>query len=124
MKPYKSLFSESGGTLEVSSEREAKQLVDISNLEWVKNPIRYEMSLKKAITTCPTGYRLPTIQELYTAFVQRAFPFIRKRSYWSSSEQSSDRGEAVWKLNNYFIMGSIGPANKNSQGTAIYVREI
>ena len=86
MKPYKSIFKESGGSLELAFEREvategqAKQIVDISNLVWSKD--FGEKTWKEAIYLCPTGYRLPTVQELYTAYVKR-IPDFGNDTYWS-----------------------------------------
>jgi len=51
-------------------------------LEWSKD--MGAMSFDKAHSVCPLGWRLPTVQELYTAYVQKV-PGFRSGLYWSSS---------------------------------------
>lgn len=82
MERYKSIFNESNNSSEVTSEKKAKQIVDISDLTW-SNDVK-SMGQDEAIANCPSGWRLPTIQELYTACVQ-GVPGFKPSDYWSSS---------------------------------------
>ena len=81
MKPYKSIFKESDDSLVVNNEREAEQTVDISNLIWGEVK---EAHWEEAIAKCPSGWRLPTVQELYTAWDQQV-PGFGRFNYWSLS---------------------------------------
>jgi len=114
MKRYKRLFKESVND-DVASKEEAEQIVDISNLQWGKT---FKSDWNSAESNCPSGWRLPTIQELYTAYVQKVSGF-KTSMYWSSSSKNS---EAAW----YF--GFIGENTYSSYKTANYnvrcVREI
>jgi hypothetical protein len=57
----------------------AQTKVDISKLEWSKPSSK---SLNYSKVKAPKGYRLPTIQELYTAVEQGLFP--NNYTFWSS----------------------------------------
>lgn len=91
MKPYKKLFSESIND-EVNSQIEAETEVNISGLQWGKAQGR-SCSWNEAIEKCPIGWRLPTIQELYTAFWNKVNdeeflkndPGHSELGYWSST---------------------------------------
>lgn len=97
MKPYKSIFSESRFKSAVDSVDEAKQIVDISNLKWSKN---YEkMSYYDAEENTPEGWRLPTIQELYTAYVQGVKGF-KKVTYWSLTRHNENVKPFSFSFNN------------------------
>ena len=82
MQRYKSIFKESGGSSKVRNENEAKQIVDISDLVWGET--LEKMNWVRAYSTSPTGWRLPTVQELYTAYVKKVKGF-QDKIYWSSS---------------------------------------
>jgi hypothetical protein len=84
MKSYKRIFQESDSSLEVDSSDEAKQIVDISGLEWGET---FKSDWKSAQSKCPQGWRLPTVQELYTAYIQNVEGF-ESDVYWSSSTYS------------------------------------
>lgn len=81
MKPYKSIFKESIESLEVSAN-ETKQLVNISNLVWSKDT--QQLTWVEAMNSAPSGWKLPTIQQLYTALNQNVLGF-QSGGYWSSS---------------------------------------
>lgn len=89
MKPYKRLFNEvSLSDRRVQTIQEAKQIVDISKLEWGDDLIDdrkfwYEDALE-FVGKHKGGWRLPTIQELYTAYVKQ-LPIFANTSYWSCS---------------------------------------
>lgn len=85
MQKYKSIFKESLNDM-VDSEREAKQIVDISNLQWSKS---FLSNWDSAQSKCSGGWRLPNIQELYTAYVQNVKGF-KPFYYWSSSTYAPD----------------------------------
>ena len=110
MKPYKSLFKENGET----TEKEAKQIINISNLEWSKS-FQYDWNM--AQSKCPTGYRLPTIQELHSAY-KSGMKGFKADVYWSSS---IDFKNSVWIV--HFLDGTVGRAtNKNYKNNVRYVK--
>lgn len=119
MKQYKSLFNESGGSLEVLQQDEAKQVVDISDLVWSEDKGK-QMDWNKAISLCPLGWRLPTIQELYTAYVQKV-PGFQSSLYWSSSTYAQSTDNA-WYVS--FFDGYVYNYYKTSFGYVRCVREI
>lgn len=80
MKPYKSIFKESNDII-VNSNEEARQIIDISNLEWGDS---FKSDWESAQSKCPSGWRVPTIQELYSAYVKKVTGF-QFDFYWSSS---------------------------------------
>lgn len=101
MKKYKSLFEENN-KLEVRSKHDAMEIVDISNLIWSKDVESMEQD--EAIDNCPAGYRLPTVQELYSAYKLKARNF-KPSAYWSSNiTMASNIGWAV-NFNNGAITG-------------------
>ena len=92
MKPYKSLFTESGGTLIANSKESAMGLVSISNLEWEVEKDSYYWDwddAKQIEKDTGGGWRLPTIQELYSTCVSkkqiRGFKEFKPDVYWSST---------------------------------------
>lgn len=98
MKPYKSLFRE-------NSNDDLKQVIDISNLIWEKNSLKKPMSWVDAneyAKSLGNGWRLPTIQELYTASVLKIKGF-KGKEFWSSTMPSQN---AVYWFN--FIYEDIG----------------
>ena len=97
MERYKSIFTESNGD-KVASEQEAMQIVDISSLKWSKSFGPY--GAYDAKKECPSGYRLPTIQELYTAYVQKVPNFKQTRTYWSGSAVPNRAGN-LWSVSFY-----------------------
>lgn len=90
MKPYRSVFKESQREIDFISPKEVKKIVDISNLVWSKS---FKASFKVAQSKCPPGWRLPTIEELYTACVQ-SVPGFEQGKYWSSTSYSKNLKEA------------------------------
>ena len=64
-----------------NSHEIAKQIVDISNLVWGE---LFESDWESAQPKCPQGWRLPTVQELYTAYIHKVSGF-QSNYYWSSS---------------------------------------
>lgn len=117
MKPYKKVFKESGGSLEVTSETEAKQLVDISDLIWGDSSL---MSWNEAINSIPSGYELPTVQELYTAW-EKEIQGFNGSDYWSSSTYAQNTSYA-WYVN--FARGRTNPSNKTNKLYVRYVKRI
>jgi hypothetical protein len=107
MKPYKKVFRESDL---FKTQQEVKQIVDISNLEWGDV---FESNWDSAQSQCPQGWRLPTIQELYTAY-NEGINFKPSDFYWSSSEYSQNH---AWSVN--FKNGSV---NFNVKSYVLYVR--
>jgi hypothetical protein len=95
MKRYKSIFKESLSD-EVDSRLEAKQIVDISSLQWGKT---FKSDWISAESKCPSGWRLPTIQELYTAYKQGVEGF-QSNLYWSSSTYAQNTNDA-WFVDFY-----------------------
>lgn len=116
MKPYKRIFKESGGSLEVGLAVEAKQIVDISDLVWSED--KGKMSWVEAMSSCSPGWRLPTIQELYTAYVQKV-PGFESNFYWSSSTYAQN---SVWNV--HFDVGNVYYDNKTDYLYVRCVREI
>ena len=123
MKPYKSIFKESLNDI-VDSKLEAKQIVDISNLKWGKS---FKYDWHSAKSKCPSGWRLPTIQELYTAYVQKVEGF-KSDLYWSSSTYAQNTDDA-WVVdfdyrNVYFDNGGVFDLDKTSYYYVRCVRDI
>ena len=89
MKPYNRLFTEvSLSDRRVQTLEEAKQIVDISKLEWGDDIIDdrgfwYDEALE-FVRKHNGGWRLPTIQELYTAYLKQ-LPIFANTTYWSCS---------------------------------------
>ena len=110
MQPYKSIFKESNDMF--NSNQEAKQIVDISNLEWGKT---FKANWDSAQSECPSGWRLPTIQELYTAYAQKVKGF-KSYYYWSSSTYAQNTIYAWHVVFNY------GFVNYNYKTDFYYVR--
>lgn len=92
MQRYKSIFSES--TIHVVPEGLETKVININHLNW--HPETFEnLTYYEAVKKAPRGYRLPTIQELYSAFVYRVPGFIADsdHSYISSSSYSPKQGD-------------------------------
>lgn len=117
MKPYKSIFKESGGSLEVSDFREALKTVDISDLQWSK--ITGKMSWDEAVSSCPPEWRLPTIQELYTATREKV-PGFSAKTCWSSTVHGENPDRA-WFVQSY--NGTAGFIAKRAYYYVRYVQE-
>jgi hypothetical protein len=81
MERYKSVFSESNEGL-IKNLNQACKIVDISRLKW--SDILGKYSWDEAIANCPSGWRLPTVQELYSAGKQNIDQF-ELNLYWTSS---------------------------------------
>jgi hypothetical protein len=83
----------------VNSQSEAKQIVDISNLEWKDEEEIIDMTWDEAFRNTPKGWRIPTIQELYSQIVNNGLGF-NSRYYWSSSTDKSFGG-VHWIIDSY-----------------------
>ena len=86
MKPYISLFKEAPLRRKNKNKNPLsiyQRIVDISNLTWdIQTKL---MTKREAIRNCPSGWRLPTIEELYTACKENTFNGEDK-SYISSND--------------------------------------
>ena len=129
MKPYKKVFKEAIESLEVDSERKAKQFVDISNLVWSEDT--QQITWNDAMSSCPPGWRLPTVQELYTAMtvqdLRTAFnmniPVFQSKNYWSSNTYTTkDTISFPWCVN--FGNGGAQPYAKTMNYYVRYVKTI
>jgi hypothetical protein len=124
MRPYKKLFSETIHGIE--DESEAEQIVDISRLQWINsngqwgpNVLPDNISYNLAVKETPPGFRLPTIQELYTASIKRVPGFFNS-TYWSSDWM---RMAGVWVYD--FHNKQAMPSKTNDSSICVcYVREI
>lgn len=105
MEKYKSIYEESNNK---------KEIVDISKLKWSNT--KDVMSYEEAIKNTPKGYRLPTIQELYTAYVKKVKGFYG--NYWSSTVKSSKSAYVF-----YFDMGKMGSDKKLYHYFVRYVKK-
>ena len=126
MQPYKSIFANLSTGEMVNSDKEAEQIVDISNLEWHNKT--YSADWDTAVMQHPPGYRLPTIQELYTAFKQGVPGFqvqlkatSKVISYWSESvhEKATD---GAWAMN-FFKSGRATSFSKQEKKHVRYVKD-
>ena len=117
MKQYRPIFKESGGSSEVAYERDAMQIVDISNLQWSTD--MGTMTWDKVMSSYPQGWRLPTIQELYTAYVNKISGFHQSGNYWSSSTYAQNTFFA-WRLD--FYNGKVGNSFKTKGNYVRYVK--
>lgn len=121
MKPYKSIFSEAIAR-KVKNINQAKQIVDISSLQFIR--IRDALSWNEATSQAPSGYRLPSIQELYTAYVQGNNVF-NGRSYLEFCSNSPYYGEGydwtVWTIDGE---GNIDFKDRLSPFHIVYVKKV
>jgi hypothetical protein len=117
MKLYKSIFNESLNDL-VNFRQEAKQIVDISNLRWSKS-FKFDWYLAKS--KCPKLWRLPTVQELYSAFESGVDGFDKSGYYWSSST-SAQHDNRAWNVD--FNLGLLFISDITSVNHVRYVRDI
>lgn len=115
MQRYKSIFSEAEEG-NPTSEKDVKNRVDISNLTWMSAPSKldWETAIKKP----PKGYRLPTIQELYTAW-EKEIPGFKQSTYWSSSQPLLDN-ESAWYCD--FEEGEVDNSEISSTLNVKYVK--
>lgn len=130
MKPYKRIFKESNQTnLIVSSKSEASKLVDISNLKWSDTYGGVMgFTYMEAINKCPFGWRLPTVQQLYTAYVKinedfiglPVFPVSFKQDYYWSASISDRDSNYAWYLD--FLSGEPDSYNKTNGCFVCYVK--
>ena len=97
MKRYKSIFKESKFRSDIINSKDAKQIVDISNL--TLNVIKDDMTWEEAMSKQKNEWRLPTIQELWTICVKYkngeletkdARKIDHEESYWSSTTHGLD----------------------------------
>lgn len=128
MKPYKSIFAEAKS---ISSKSEAKQVVDISNLS-LSGVRGGEMTWEEAMSKQKNGWRLPTIQELWTICLkfnkdeldfEDSNKIISNETYWSSSESGLDSYMA-WSVSFYNSMPSCDEYRKKSECYVLLVKEI
>ena len=103
-----------------NSSKSAEQVVDISNLAWADfDNITQEQkeSLEK------DGWRLPSIQELYSAYLKKDTIENWKKNdfYWSSSE-FTDNDKDMWAI--YFNTGYVSYYDKSHDFNIRYVKEI
>lgn len=73
--------------------------VDISDLEW-SNTSKEPMLWMDAVDKTPSGYRLPTIYELYSAQKQNISGFENEK-YWSINAQKGLGGILAYNMNMY-----------------------
>ena len=96
---YKSIFKESENDI-ANTVDEAESSVNISSLQWSKSNGGRLYTWDQAKENIPSGYRLPTIQELVAAHSKRLKGFTVKGAgnlpYWSSTK--TDKG-TVWFQN-------------------------
>lgn len=120
MKPYKSIFSEAIAR-KVKNINQAKQIVDISSLQFIR--IRDVLTWNEATSQAPLGYRLPTIQELYTAYVQGNDIFNRRNvEYCSNSPYYGDGYDwTVWTIDE---RGKIDFRDRLSVFNIVYVKKV
>jgi hypothetical protein len=106
----------------------------VTNLTWQRHVSPTTVTWDEAPTKCPLGFRLPTIQELYTVIDERtpdagaptlAPPFAGEpagsaASYWSSTgAHDSDPSTSKWYLQGDGISGT---SNKDGSLYARCVR--
>ena len=103
----------------VKDQGEAKQIVNISNLEW-KEQEYAKMYWNDAVSNTPKGYRLPTIQELYTAYIDNVEGFNKNNNYWSSNTHSINLLQA-WDID--FSDGYVTSFNKDTKSYVRYVKK-
>ena len=94
---------------------------------WLKEHMEYLLTHNTAKSKCPSGWRLPTIQELYTAYVQKVEGF-KSDLYWSSSTYAQNTDDA-WVVdfdyrNVYFDNGGVFDLDKTSYYYVRCVRDI
>lgn len=102
MQRYRSLFTENNKN-QASSVEETRKIVNISNLVWSKT-YKKRTNYYEAIDFAKTlgeGWRLPTIQELYTARKKNIKGLKEKDGYVSSTEDATD--------NNYYWVAQLAP---------------
>ena len=120
MRPYKRLFTEVNR--KVKNISQAKQIVDISRLQFIR--ISDTLTWIEATNKVPFGYRLPTIQELYTAYVQGNNVF-NGRSYLEFCSNSPYYGEGydwtVWTIDRE---GNIDFKDRLSPFHIVYVKKV
>jgi hypothetical protein len=117
MKRYKSIFKESDT---IKNENEASKIVDISELEWSET-LKTKLTWDEATSNTPSGWRLPTMQELYTA-CQKKLPNFDEDYYWSSTEDFKNSNKA-WVSD--FSWGGEGQTiDKDSNRKVTYVKKI
>ena len=116
VKEVSSRNTQTSNTNFVNTAREAKQIVDISNIEWQngERPMTYD----RAITQIPNGYRLPTVQELYTAYKQNIEGFSRNEFISSNKDEDG----FIWFVN--FLNGNTDTITSNTTSLVKYVKEV
>jgi len=92
-------------------------IVDVSNLQWSK--VYAKMTLEQAVSNTPSGYRLPTIQELNSQ-IKKDNSGFDYNDYWSSSK-TTYFGHWTMDINLKEIYTTL---NKNSKFNVRYVKDI
>ena len=106
---------------DVSNTMNAREIVDISNLEWKKQETQ-EMSWYDAVSNIPKGYRLPTIQELNTA-IQNNVEGFKTDEYWSSTTHSQSNNFGLY-VSNGLVSKEILVSGKSSAKIVRYVKQV
>lgn len=122
MKQYKKIFQESiSENNVVANPKLAKTLIDVSNLDYVFGDT---LDWYSAIKSPYPGYRLPTIQELYSIRLTRGYG-IGNQFYWSSSvpELLSQKAWAINPLHLDEGGANIILENKKAEGYTIFVKD-
>jgi hypothetical protein len=115
MRPYKRLFRES--LSDNVAYDDAEQIVNISDLEWGET---FQSDWGSAQSKCLYGWRLPSIQELYTAY-KKGISGFKPEPYWSAT---TDSKSGYYALNIHFRYGGLGSSGKPSIHNVRCVREI
>jgi hypothetical protein len=110
----------------VNNRDEAKQIVDISNLEWKDEESTdrdeiIEMTWDEAFRNTPKGWRLPTIQELHSQIVNSNWGFDSEY-YWSSSKKN-DNNNVHWVISNNSNSISVFLLGNDLPNSVRYVRD-
>lgn len=106
----------------------------LTGLEWTDASAGRELTHEKAMAACAAvtiaggGWRPPTRQELqsfldltreFTAFDQKAFPFVKPSWYWSS-DLAAWSSASAWGV--YFGLGNVNYHRRYLDGFALACR--
>jgi hypothetical protein len=120
MKRYKPIFFESVVLDRVLDKNSINDSANLENLVWLDKNFP-KMTWDQAVENCPSGYRLPTISELYTICREKQdWPEISfdESTYWSSSTAKSQ--EVAWVVN--FQHDVFQQSNKTNLARVNYVK--
>jgi hypothetical protein len=111
MERYKSIYSEAF---------KPNKIVNISKLQWKKTNER--MTWDEAISNTPSGWRLPTIQELYSYMInvynKDDKSYELDSTFWSSTKHPKNQTWAYYTLKTDVFIDGIGQIKHN----VIYVK--